>query len=463
MKPLTRLFLATALAIPLVLPTASAASDSLEDQSSRAGVLAAPDFDLPAVSLRIALDRVLAEHAFLTIEAMRTGISGGAEFEVAAEVLEANTSEVVDLVEAAYGSEAADAFGEQWRNHLAYLVDYTRAVADGDEDARDLASSQLETYTADFSKLLATANPGLPPDVVEGLIAEHAQQLQQIGSFADAGFTEAYPAIRDTYAHMFMVGDGLTLGIVDQFGDRFPGRDTAFSPALDLRIALDRLLGEHMYLAANAMRAGLSGDEDFDAALSALDENSAELSGQIADLYGDEAGDAFEALWRSHTGYYVDYVAAAAAGDAAAQDTALERLRVYRSDFSSFLGEANPHLDPEALEALLATHTDHLVAQVSAYQDEDYAEAYSVLRDGYAHTETLAAGLGGAIADQFPQKFPDTALREPSTGGWPTIIGLMLSTAAAVLVVSGRRSGRASEAAAPPSRERGGERRGIRP
>ncbi len=109
-------------------------------------VQAAPDFELPAVQLRIGLDRVLAEHAFLTIEAMRTGIAEGPEFDVAAEVLEENTVELLELVEAAYGSGAADAFGEQWRNHLAFLVDYTRAVADGDDDARDLASSQLQTY-----------------------------------------------------------------------------------------------------------------------------------------------------------------------------------------------------------------------------------------------------------------------------------------------------------------------------
>ena len=51
-----------------------------------------PDFDLPAVQLRLALDRVLAEHAFLSIEAMRTGIAGGAEFEVAAEVLKQTRS-----------------------------------------------------------------------------------------------------------------------------------------------------------------------------------------------------------------------------------------------------------------------------------------------------------------------------------------------------------------------------------
>jgi hypothetical protein len=296
------------------------------------------------------------------------------------------------------------------RNHLAYLVDYTRAVADGDDDARDLASSQLDTYTEDFSALLVSANPGLPPDVVEGLIVEHVQQLEQIGRLAEMGFSDAYPAIRDTYEHMFMVGDGLTLGILDRFEDRFSGRETAFSPALDLRIGLDQLIGEHTYLAAIAMRAQLTDAVDLDAAVTALDDNSTELGEQIAAIYGDDAGVAFDDLWGTHTGFYLEYVEAVAAEDADAQGEALAGLRAYGSDFSAFLGDANPFLDPDDLEPLLVTHTEHLVAQVSAYADEEFGEAYGSLRDGYAHTEMLAAGLGGAIADQFPLKFPDTAM-----------------------------------------------------
>lgn len=410
MKVLRLLAMVTAVATSAILPTPTSAAEVPADRPGAVELPTAPDFELPAVQLRIGLDRILAEHAFLSIEAMRTGVAGGAEFEVAAEVLEENTVELVELVEVAYGSEAARAFAEQWRNHLAYLVDYTRAVADGDDDARDLASSQLETYIADFSALLAEANPDLPPDVVEGLIEEHVQQLEQIGSFADAGFADAYPAIRDTYAHMFIVGDGLALGIISRFGDRFPGRDTAFSPALDLRISLDRLLGEHTYLAAIAMRARLTDAADLDAAIDALGDNSADLAAQIGAIYGTDAAAAFDDLWRSHTDFYLDYVAAVARGDDDARDEAADGLRVFRSDFSSFLADANPFLEPDGLEALLATHTEHLVAQVTAYQDEDYASAYGILREGYAHTELLAAGLGGAIADQFPQKFPDTAM-----------------------------------------------------
>ena len=430
MKRARRIALAALILAWALVPVPAAALDGQAGQSEPPKQDAAPDFELPAVQLRINLDRVLAEHAFLSIEAMRTGIAGGEEFEVAAEVLEENTVELIELVEAAYGRDASVAFAEQWRNHLAYLVDYTRAVADGDDAAQELASSQLATYIDDFSALLVAANPGLPPDVVEGLIDEHIQQLEQIGSFADAGFSEAYPAIRDTYAHMFRVGDGLTVGILSRFGDRFPGRDTAFSPALDVRITLDRLLGEHTYLAAIAMRARLTDAADLDAAAAALDANSAELAAQIVEIYGSDAGAAFDALWRSHTAYYLDYVEAVAAGSVAAQDDALDGLSDYRSEFSSFLAGANPFLDQADLEALLAMHTEHLVAQVTAYQDQDYAAAYDTLRDAYGHTELLAAGLAGAIADQFPRLFPDTAMTPPLDRSLAAVGWLLLTAAA---------------------------------
>jgi hypothetical protein len=390
-------------------PSTAVANQRVDRDPAPAGH-GAPDFTLPAVALRISLDRVLAEHAFLIVEAMRTGVGEGDDFRAAGRVLEDNTVDLLALVDAAYGAEAADAFGRQWRNHIAFLIDYTRAVAEGDDDARELAASQLEVYTTDFSALLSSANPDLPPDVVEGLIREHVEQLEQIGSFADADYGDAYPAIRATFEHMFMIGDGLTHGIVARFGDRFPGSDTAFSPALDLRIDLDRILGEHTFLAAIGMRARLGEGADLDAAVAALDANSAEFASKIGAIYGVQAEGLFDRLWRSHTDYYLQYVAAVAEDDAASQNLALDGLRQYRSDFSTFLSDANPFLAPDDLESMLAAHTGHLIDQVTSYAEGDFDAAYGTLREAYAQTGDLAAGLGGAIAEQFPGPFPDAGM-----------------------------------------------------
>ncbi|MGI8998233.1 MAG: hypothetical protein ACR2GO_00765 [Candidatus Limnocylindria bacterium] len=424
-------------AMAAMLPSAAVAAPARDSGIGVVEVRAAPDFDLPAVQLRIGLDRILAEHAFLIIEAMRTASSGGDEFEVAAAVLEGNTVELVDMIDTAYGADAAEAFAEQWRNHIAFLVDYTRAAADGDDDARDLASSQLQTYIDDFSEFLVAANPGLPPDVVKGLIDEHVQQLEQIASLTDDDYSDAYPGIRETYAHMFMVGDGLALGIVDRFGDRFDGRETAFSPALDLRLTFDRLLGEHTYLTAIAMRARLNDAPDLEAAIAALDESTNQLAAQIGTLYGADSATAFDELWTRNTGLFVEYVAAVGADDGEAQQAAIDGLDRYKSDFDAFLVDANPTIAAGELEALIETHTEQLVAQVAAYRDGDFETAYGSLRDAYGHTELVAAALAGAIADQFPQQFPDAALIREGANAALVSAGLLLLSSVAVLV--GRR------------------------
>jgi hypothetical protein len=397
--------------------------------------------DPPATALRVGLDRLLAEHALLSMEVVRSAIADAPDFDAAAGVLEENTSEIIAAIEDVYGPEAGAAFGEQWRNHIGYLVDYARATAEGDSEASALASRQLDRYVSDFSELLAGAMPVLPAETVEHLIDEHVRQLEHVAAFDHADFGHAYPAIRDTYRHMFDIGDGLVIGIVSAFPERFTGRELAFSPATDLRITLDRLLGEHTYLAALAMRATLNEAPDRVNAAEALAGNSADLAAAIAGIYGQAAGDAFGALWESHVTSYFAYVAGLADDDDAAVADALDQLRDYRRDFSSFIANANPFVPDAALEGLLEAHTDHLVRQADAYAAEDYDASHRLAREAYAHTAELSASLAAAIQDQFPQRFPDAAMTAPA-GSWPIAAAGALGALGllTVLVVRSRRA-----------------------
>jgi hypothetical protein len=403
--------------------------------------MSAPDFDLAAVQIRIATARALAEHAFLVIETMRTSADASDEFDAAVEALEDNTAEIEALMGGVLDPDEAEEFGQHWRDHIAFLVDYARAIAEGDADATALAERQLHTYSTDFSALLVRVFPNLPADVVEGLVGEHISQLEQVTSLSEGDYAAAYEAIRGTYAHMFAIGDGITVGALSRLGPEVEGRDTSFSPAVNMRLTLDRLLGEHTYLAAIVMRAELEGGEHLKAALGALGANSAELADQIDAIYGTAAASAFSDLWTQHTSDYLDYVQARGDGDGGGQQAALDALAAYRSEFSTFLADANPHLDAATLESLLESHTHHLVRQVDAFADRDYGAAFDMLRAGYDQTEDLAAGLAGAIADQFPQMFPDTAIESEAEGrvapAWLTLLGFLLVAAAGASVARG--------------------------
>jgi hypothetical protein len=380
--------------------------------------------EAPATQLRVALDRVLAEHAFLIVEVMHTGLTPNAEFEAAGDALDANTNDLVAAITSVYGKAAGDAFAEQWRNHIGFIVDYARALNDKDTSSAQLADSQLRKYVTDFSALLAGA-VALPAATVEGLIREHVEQLEQVASFETSRFGEAYPAIRETYAHMFMIGDGLATAIVAQSPDKFTGRQFAFSAATDLRLKLDSLLGEHTELAALAMRARLTDSPDVAASAAALDDNTKALAAAIASIYGASAGAAFEAQWQNHTELYLAYVAAKKANDSAAQAAALAGIRSYQTSFTSFLVEANPLVSATQFHDLIGEHTNQLITEADQYAAGDYAAAYTTGRTAFAHSGVLSAYLASAISQQFPDRFPGNTATSPATSDLQ-LIGVML-------------------------------------
>lgn len=181
---------------------------------------------------------------------------------------------------------------------------------------------------------------------------------------------------------------------------------SADSPAANLRSALDQLLGEHVQLAVDATNAALNGRTDeFNAAAASLDANSVDISKAIASVYGDDAGEAFLGLWRSHITMVVDYTVATASKDMAKQDKAIGDLVQYSQDFGAFLQSANPDLPQEAVAGLVKHHAVTLKEVIDAQAAGDNAKAYMALRTAYSHMAEIAKALATAISKQFPEKF----------------------------------------------------------
>ena len=411
---------------------------------SGTGVLAAPaGLSSPAADLRVALARLLSEHAQIAMEAMRQGVDTGdlsdPEFTAAAGALQGNTDDLTAAIESVYGANAGEAFRAQWEAHIGFFVDYTVGVATDDQAAKDAALEDLAGYRADFSEFLATATEGgLPAEAAADALAVHVQTLvDQIDLYAAGDYAAAYEKAREAYAHMYMTADALSLAIIRQDAETFTGSDLAWSPAVDLQITLDRLLGEHALIAIEAMRNGLTGAADFDASTAALQGNTDDLTAAIESVYGADAGEAFRAQWEAHIGFFVDYTVALAGGDTAAQEAALEDLAGYREDFSNFLDTATGgNVPADGAADALAAHVDQLIAAIDAYANDDFAAAFAAEREGFAHMFMTGQVLAGGIAGQFPDEFPttpipsDTAVPPPSAvPGAAVFAGLFLTVA----------------------------------
>ena len=184
------------------------------------------------------------------------------------------------------------------------------------------------------------------------------------------------------------------------------GTPSAMMDAAELRVALDRLLGEHVILASAATGAALAGrDDEFKAAADALDANSVDVSKAIGSVYGPDAEAAFLPLWRKHIGFVVDYTTGLATKDMAKQDQAVSDLVAYTQDFGAFLASANPNLPKDTVAELVKTHVLTLKAVIDAQAAGDPVMTYAKLREAFAHMDMLAGALAGGIAMQFPDKY----------------------------------------------------------
>lgn len=176
----------------------------------------------------------------------------------------------------------------------------------------------------------------------------------------------------------------------------------------DLRALLDRQLGQHAVLAMNATNAGVTGSKAFPAAAKALDQNSVALSKSIASVYGAKAGNTFlngKFMWRAHIKFFIDYTVAKAKGNKAGQAKAVANLKTYTVKFGDFLAGAT-NLPKPAVRADLLAHVLQLRGQLDAYAGKNYAKAASLYSEAYNHMFMTGDLLAGAIAKQFPAKFP---------------------------------------------------------
>jgi len=181
---------------------------------------------------------------------------------------------------------------------------------------------------------------------------------------------------------------------------------TSSTKAADLRIALNGLMREHVYLAGAATGAALEGREaEFKAAATALDANSIAIAKAIGSVYGSGAESAFLPLWRRHIGFVVDYTVGIATSDRAKQDQAVADLVNYTQDFGAFLASANPNLPKSVVADLVKHHVVTLKSVIDAQATKDPVKAYTALRAAADHMQMIADPLAEAIVKQFPDRF----------------------------------------------------------
>ena len=362
--------------------------------------------DSPAADLRTKLNLALGEHIILAAKATDAALGKRSnEFAAYGGLLNTNGTDIGSMLGSVYGADAKDAFNAIWSAHNGFFVDYTTGVATKDQAKMDKAVSDLTTiYVPQFTDFIVGAT-GLPKDAVTQLTTEHVLQTKAIvDAQAKGDWTAAYANLRIAYAHMQMIGDALAPAIAAKFPNTFTGE--AVNKGVDLRVGLNQLLQEHLYLASFATGAALGGRSDeFAAAGTALNTNGTDIGAAIGGLYGPAAKDAFNAIWSAHNGFFVDYTTGVATHDQAKMDKAVSDLTtIYLPQFVDFLAGATD-LPKDALTQLTQEHILTTKAIVDAQATMDWTAAAAADRTAGQHMEMIADPLAKAIVAKLPDLF----------------------------------------------------------
>ena len=366
-----------------------------------------------AAKLRQTLTAALQEHEYLAgiavAQAVVTKKTDSPEFTAAAAALDKNSVALSDAIGSIYGKAAGDAFLPLWRKHIGFFVDYTVGKLTNDTVKATKAKTDLDGYRADFGAFLASANPNLTKDAVAQALIPHVTATFDAIDAVVAGDGTGFEKLRVAAGHMPMLAETLAGAIAKQFPAKFPG--DAGSAASGLLATLTAALQEHEYLAGIAVNmATITKDPNsalFKAAAEALDKNSVGLADAVNSIYPGTK-DVFLASWRKHIGFFVDYTLAKLTNDAGKATKAKADLDGYRADFGALLNSVNPNLPKDAVAEALIPHVTATFAAIDGVVAGD-GTGFEKLRVAAGHMPMLAGTLAGAIAQQFPDKFPTTA------------------------------------------------------
>ncbi|WP_394121277.1 hypothetical protein [Planococcus donghaensis] len=378
-----------------------------------------PPTETTGVELRATLDSLLSEHYALAVDSMMKIYDGDEAAEASIAALNANAADMEPVIASVYGEEGGAAFVEIFDKHNMGTDDYAAAVKAGDEAMQEEALTEIQSFVDDMGAFLGTATEGnLPEDGATAALREHEDFVQEtFDLYVEGDYEAAYTSYLEGFTQIFGAGSAISGAISTQFPDQFSDPNT---PAGDFRSTVNRIAAEHFALAQLSMTKGYNGSEDFDFADWAQDQNTEEFRAALASVYGEEASNQFVELWNNeHISVQGDLATAAAADDQPAVEEATTTLTsTFATDLGTFLNSATEDRMPlDETIAGVQAHETSVVDTFQQYVSGDYAASYENYRAGYAIMFDIGKGLSGAIVDQFPENFENTAPEKmPATG-----------------------------------------------
>lgn len=309
--------------------------------------------------LRVNLNRLLGESAWLAAFTMQKAVQDAQDLEAASVALNDNASNLAATVGTYLDGAARSELLRQWQEQNRLLVEFARATGRGDETGRATAIGDLAALRAPLASVLASASGASNEQIASRL----GEEVSRLTAATDAHRAKDYPKAYDASqaaANMFDTADLLAAGIAQKqnLGPTAGG-------ASDLRVSLDRRLGDHTFLVVFALQKRVSKQEDVPMLAASLDRNAGEVSAVLGGLYDDPWRSDFLRQWREMNRLLLEFAGHAADEFLPGRMQAINGLAVVKNQLGELLAVTGMRADE--VGDLLQEHIREVTTSVDTF------------------------------------------------------------------------------------------------
>jgi hypothetical protein len=176
-----------------------------------------------AVSLKLALRRLWADHVIWTREYVVAAVAGTPDAGAAATRLLKNQEDIGNAVVPVYGAAAGQALTGLLKEHIMIAVELIKAAKAGDNASFEDNDRKWTKNAEEIAGLLSGANPhNWPKADVTDLLMQHLNLTKgEVVARLKSQWDDDVAAFDQIFTEILTVSDVLADGIVKQFPDKF--------------------------------------------------------------------------------------------------------------------------------------------------------------------------------------------------------------------------------------------------